>query len=165
MKSRHAGHLACVLQVLVATGNHLLVADADSAQAQAHDQGPMLALAVAPNGAFVAGYSEAGRLLVWTADFTKVLSEFDTGAQGAPRGLAWCGTDSVVVGLEVGHWCVLCLADWHRPCAAQAVSTPSAKSGEAVDLSSGGLHAQQGCNHVIRSECIQLEALSGLPFD
>ena len=42
-------------QVLVATSDHIVVVDADSAQSQAHGQGPILALAVAPNGSFVAG--------------------------------------------------------------------------------------------------------------
>lgn len=90
-------------QVLVACADHVLVVDADSAQSQAHGAGPILALAVAPNGAFVAGFTHEGRLIVWTADFTKVLSEFETEADGPPKALAWCGTDSVVVCLEVGR--------------------------------------------------------------
>ena len=80
------------VQVLVATGDHVLIVDADSAQAHAHGQGPLLALAVAPNGSFVASFSESGRLMVWTADFTKVLSEFETDVTGPPKALAWCGT-------------------------------------------------------------------------
>ncbi|KAK9786074.1 hypothetical protein WJX73_008313 [Symbiochloris irregularis] len=92
--------LSGCVEVLVATGDHVLIVDADSAQAHAHGQGPLLALAVAPNGSFVASFSEGGRLLVWTADFTKVLSEFETDVTGPPKALAWCGTDSVVVCLE-----------------------------------------------------------------
>lgn len=88
-------------QVLLALGDSITVVDADSAQQHAQAQGPILALAVAPNGAFVAGFSHEGRLLVWTADFSKVLSQFETEAAGIPKALAWCGTDSVVVHLEV----------------------------------------------------------------
>ena len=42
-----------------------------------------------------------GKLLVWTADFGRFLSEFATQSEAPPEQLAWCGTDSVVLYWEV----------------------------------------------------------------
>lgn len=91
-------------QVVVATGSTLVVADADAAADQAVSAGPLgpvLRLAVSPNGHFLALYAADGRLTVWAADLTKSLSEFATQAEEPPQQLAWCGTDSVVLLWEV----------------------------------------------------------------
>jgi hypothetical protein len=108
-------------QVLVAAGDSVILVDADSASDQGVTAGPITRMAVAPNGQFLAGFTAEGKLVVWTADFGKFLSEFATQSDEPPVQLAWCGTDSVVLYWEVsdrvvtppasfrvwnmGHWC------------------------------------------------------------
>ena len=93
------GSLTCrrALQVLVASGNGVLVVDADAAAEAAAAVGPIHAMAVAPGGQFVAVFTADGRLVVLTADFAKNLSEFATQSDVPPEQLAWCGADSVVL--------------------------------------------------------------------
>jgi len=78
----------------VAAGDSAWVVDADSAVDQGLAAGPLAALAASPDGRFVAGFAATGRLTVWTADFGRVLSEFDTGRAGELTGkdLLACGT-------------------------------------------------------------------------
>lgn len=90
-------------QVLVAVGSTVILADADSATDQGLTVGPISRMAVAPNGQFLAGFTGEGKLVVWTADFGKFLSEFATQSDTPPEQLAWCGTDSVVLYWEVSH--------------------------------------------------------------
>lgn len=75
--------------------------DAETTNTVAAGKGVVTRLSVAPNGQFVAAFTEDGRLMVWVADFTKNLSEFSTESDTPPAALAWCGTDSVVVAWEV----------------------------------------------------------------
>ena len=56
---------------------------------------------MAPNGQFLAAFTDEGKLIVWTVDFGKFLSEFATQSDSPPEQLAWCGTDSVVLFWEV----------------------------------------------------------------
>lgn len=89
------------LQVLLAYGDSILVADSDTVHVAASGNGSVTRLAVAPNGQFVAAFTEDGRLVVWVSDFTKNLSEFSTQSETPPDHLAWCGTDSVVMAWPV----------------------------------------------------------------
>jgi len=90
-----------VPQVLLACGESILVADSDTVHVAAGGNGGVTRLAVAPNGQFVAAFTEYGRLVVWLSDFTKNLSEFSTESEAPPDSLAWCGTDSVVMAWPV----------------------------------------------------------------
>lgn len=94
-------HLTDLLQVLLAYGDSILVADSDTVHVAASGNGIVTRLAVAPNGQFVAAFTEDGRLVVWVSDFTKNLSEFSTQSETPPDHLAWCGTDSVVMAWPV----------------------------------------------------------------
>ncbi|KAG2424052.1 hypothetical protein HYH02_015233 [Chlamydomonas schloesseri] len=55
-------------------------------------------VAVSPDGAFVALYTRDHRLVVLAADLTKQLTEFEMrGAECAPQGLHWVGSDAVLL--------------------------------------------------------------------
>ncbi|GIL84671.1 hypothetical protein Vretifemale_13276, partial [Volvox reticuliferus] len=55
-------------------------------------------LAVSPGGSFVALYTSDDRLLVLSADLNRQLTEFETrGADFAPSGLYWVGSDAVLL--------------------------------------------------------------------
>jgi hypothetical protein len=82
---------------LVAVGPDLVLATAASASVRATAPAPVTALSVSPCGAFVAAFTADGRLLVWASDFSAALSEFATQADGPPAGVAWCGTDAVLL--------------------------------------------------------------------
>lgn len=88
-------------QVLVAAGDSVILVDADAANDAGVPNGPITKLSVAPNGQFVAAFTGEGKLVVWTADFGKFLSEFATQSDTPPEQVAWCGTDSVVLYWEV----------------------------------------------------------------
>ena len=90
-----------MFQVLVAHGSTVTLVDADAANDQELSHGPIRRIAVAPNGQFLAAFTDEGKLVVWTADFGKFLSEFATQSDSPPERLAWCGTDSVVLFWEV----------------------------------------------------------------
>lgn len=86
-------------EVLVATGDALLVIDAARCEEKHVGASPVTRLAVAPNGAMIAVFTEDGTLVVVSADFENTLSEFGTGAprDTPPRQLVWCGADAVVL--------------------------------------------------------------------
>lgn len=90
----------------MAAGASVWVVDADSAVDQGLTAGPLLSLAVSPDGRFVAGFAQSGRLAVWTADFGRTLSEFDTGTAGAlgcrPSGVE---VPSMACLQQLGLWC------------------------------------------------------------
>lgn len=90
------------MQVLLAYDDKIIVADIDTVHVAAAGNGIVKKMAVAPNGQFVAAFTEDGRLVVWVSDFTKNLSEFSTQSENPPDHLAWCGTDSVVMAWPVG---------------------------------------------------------------
>ena len=87
--------------MLVAHGSTVTLVDADAANDQELSHGPIRRIAVAPNGQFLAAFTGEGKLIVWTADFGKFLSEFATQSDSPPERLAWCGTDSVALFWEV----------------------------------------------------------------
>ena len=85
----------------MAARDSVIVVDADAANDAGVPNGPITKLSVAPNGQFVAAFTGEGKLVVWTADFGKFLSEFATQSDTPPEQVAWCGTDSVVLYWEV----------------------------------------------------------------
>ena len=55
--------------------------------------GPVLAISVAPSGAFLACYTEDGRVVVYSSDFTRTLSEFATQVRSSCPAViltSWC---------------------------------------------------------------------------
>ncbi|KAI9486646.1 MAG: Vps16, C-terminal region-domain-containing protein [Benjaminiella poitrasii] len=85
------------VEVLIATGNTILVVDSTEVIDQHLNQGPFTKLVVSPNGKFLALFTSDGRLWVVSTDFQKNLSEYATKSKIPPQQLVWCGTDSVVL--------------------------------------------------------------------
>ncbi len=62
--------------------------------------GPVMRIAVAPNGRFIACYTSGGRLKVFnSSSLDKALLDFDTKSAAEPRQMVWAGVDAVVL-----HW-------------------------------------------------------------
>eukprot|EP00850_Spirogloea_muscicola_P020034 SM000206S06243 [mRNA] locus=s206:68260:73829:+ [translate_table: standard] len=88
------------LEVLLAAGASVLVVDTDTVKEKAKDLGPIQAMAVSPNGAFVALFTHEGRLLVLSSDFSTSLSDIEMELVPPPDQLVWCGVDSVLLWWE-----------------------------------------------------------------
>ncbi|KAJ2654725.1 Vacuolar protein [Coemansia sp. RSA 1200] len=89
------------VEVLVATGRTVVLADASGMQDQLLDQGPYTRISVSPNGRLVAlcsGNENDGssRVQVVSIDFQRSYSEYVRTPGEAPRDVAWCGSDAVV---------------------------------------------------------------------
>jgi hypothetical protein len=56
-------------------------------------------MAVAPNGRFVACFTQDGTMVVLTSSLTTQVISFDAKASTAPAQMIWCGEDSVIL-----HW-------------------------------------------------------------
>ncbi|KAF6254839.1 vacuolar protein sorting-associated protein 16 [Scenedesmus sp. NREL 46B-D3] len=106
-------------QVLVAVRETVWVVDDHGATDQPLPAGcgGVAAMAVAPNGAFVALACNDGRLRVMTSDFSQQLSEFDSRSGVPPACVAWCGVDAVALRWEGLLLLVGPYGDWlKRPC-------------------------------------------------
>ena len=88
---------AADLVVLLAAGDSLWSITASGAADRGRRFGRVTQLAVAPNGLFVAAFSEDGHVRVVSADFAQTLTDFATRSAAAPDHVAWCGSDSVVL--------------------------------------------------------------------
>ncbi|OZJ06505.1 hypothetical protein BZG36_00636 [Bifiguratus adelaidae] len=95
-----SGHV----EVLLATGQTVIVIDPKEAQDQASltlllslTQGPFLKMAVSPNGKLLALFTVTGRVWVISSDFQQDYSSFNTESKVAPQQLVWCANDSVVL--------------------------------------------------------------------
>jgi len=84
------------LEIILACGNSVTKCDLN-AHAALEVAGEPTMLKVSPNGQFLAVLTAAGKLLVVAADFSKVVSEFDTKSSVPPEQLAWCGADAVAL--------------------------------------------------------------------
>jgi len=82
---------------IVAVGADLYLVTASAATLKATAPAPVTTIALSPCGAFLAGFTVDGRLLVWASDFSAALSEFATQADEGLAGLAWCGADAVLL--------------------------------------------------------------------
>jgi hypothetical protein len=69
-------------------------------------------MALAPNGQFIAFYTQDGRILVFTLDFQKRVAEIVTEKQGLPLQMEWCGSDSIVLHWPDTVWLVGPAGDW-----------------------------------------------------
>ncbi|KAF8533406.1 Vps16, N-terminal region-domain-containing protein [Trichophaea hybrida] len=87
------------VEVLLSTGQTIIVLDPTDAQDQDLQSGPFTHISVSPNGRYVALYTTEGKLWVIKADFQDKLSEYDSGMGSVmlPRAVEWCGNDSVVI--------------------------------------------------------------------
>lgn len=57
---------------------------------------PVMKMAVAPKGNFVACYMENGKVNVFSTDFTNQILDYSTQGEGADQ-ICWCGEDAVVI--------------------------------------------------------------------
>lgn len=87
------------VEVLLSTGQTIIVVDPTDAQDQDLQSGPFTQISVSPNGRYVALYTTEGKLWVIKADFQEKLSEYDSGMGSVmlPRAVEWCGNDSVII--------------------------------------------------------------------
>lgn len=86
------------VEVLLSTGQTILVVDPTDAQDQDLQNGPFAHISASPNGRYVALYTVAGKLWVIKADFQDKISEYDSEMGSTPpRTVEWCGNDSVVL--------------------------------------------------------------------
>ncbi|WIA22377.1 hypothetical protein OEZ85_004684 [Tetradesmus obliquus] len=111
--------LSSGLEVLVAVRDTVWVVDDHGATDQPLPAGcgGVAAMAVSPNGTFVALSCNDGKLRVMTSDFSQQLSEFDSRSGVPPACIAWCGVDAVALRWEGLLLLVGPYGDWlKRPC-------------------------------------------------
>jgi len=73
---------------------------------------PVVLMAVAPNGRFLACFTSGGILTVLSTNFETKVLDFDTSTASRPVQMEWCGEDSVVLYWKhfllmvgpFGHW-------------------------------------------------------------
>ncbi|CAG8840018.1 3202_t:CDS:2, partial [Cetraspora pellucida] len=73
--------LSSHVEVLVATSSTILTVDVRESQDQFLQQGPFTKMDVSPNGKLLALFTNEGKLMVVSTDFSKNLSEFATKSQ------------------------------------------------------------------------------------
>lgn len=88
------------LRILVCADAALYLIDYPSCLDLIVGQGQLdvyVAMAVAPDGDYIALFTADGILRVFSTDFQKNIVEVDTGDKRTPYQLLWCGSDAVVV--------------------------------------------------------------------
>ena len=83
----------------MAAHQNLYVLNATEAWEPAFAQSQMatyVAMAVSPNGRYIALFSDQGMIWVLSTDFQNNICELNTESKVAPRQLVWCGSDAVV---------------------------------------------------------------------
>ena len=75
--------------------------DITDVNCRARIQAPIVAMSFAPNGRFLACFTQSSILTVISTSFETKVLDFDTseGSHSAPQDMQWCGEDSVVL-----HW-------------------------------------------------------------
>ncbi|OQS02820.1 vacuolar protein sorting-associated protein [Thraustotheca clavata] len=66
-------------------------------QLQESINAPISAIAIAPNGKFMAIYTQDGVLTVLNTAFDKKILTFETSSKSTPKSMLWCGEDSVIL--------------------------------------------------------------------
>ncbi|KAF0687143.1 Aste57867_21114 [Aphanomyces stellatus] len=66
-------------------------------QLQASISAPISKIAIAPNGMFMAIFTQDGTLTVLNTSFDKKILAFDTKSRASPAAMLWCGEDSVLL--------------------------------------------------------------------
>ncbi|RHY06632.1 hypothetical protein DYB36_001672 [Aphanomyces astaci] len=87
-------------------------------QLQSSIKAPISKIAIAPNGTFMAVFSQDGTLTVLNTTFDKKILAFDTQSKASPAAMLWCGEDSVLLYWQsVGVIMVGPLGSWLKfPC-------------------------------------------------
>lgn len=105
-----------LVEVIIGTSdNTVLVVDTNGPEdqlLQARIQAPVVSMAVAPNGRFLACFTASGILTVMSTSFTTKVLDFDTSTTSKPIQMQWCGEDSLVLYWKhfllmvgpYGHW-------------------------------------------------------------
>ncbi|EEP80188.1 conserved hypothetical protein [Uncinocarpus reesii 1704] len=88
------------VEVLLAIERTIYVVDATDAEDRVLQNGPFKHISVSPNGRFVALFTQDGKLWVVSSDFQNKFSEYDSRAKTPPKGVTWCGNDSVILSWE-----------------------------------------------------------------
>jgi vacuolar protein sorting-associated protein 16 len=90
-----------LLEVLLGTqDNSILVVDENEVEDQLMQDrigAPIIKIAVAPNGRFLACYRKDGILTVMSSSFTSKVLDFDTKSISKPLDITWCGEDAVLL--------------------------------------------------------------------
>eukprot|EP00004_Rigifila_ramosa_P025520 TRINITY_DN7652_c0_g1_i1.p1 TRINITY_DN7652_c0_g1~~TRINITY_DN7652_c0_g1_i1.p1 ORF type:complete len:835 (-),score=183.11 TRINITY_DN7652_c0_g1_i1:116-2338(-) len=85
------------VEVLLGVGNTIINVDFDNFQDLFVEKGPFTRFSFDDTGNFIACFTLSGSLLVFKADFSENLTEFDTKSKIPPLQLVWCGRDSVLM--------------------------------------------------------------------
>lgn len=89
------------VEVILGTqDNNVIIVDENQNEVQTLGdiiEAPIIMMAVAPNGKFVACYRKDGILSVMAAAFTSKVLDFDTNSVTRPMSIAWCGDDAVTL--------------------------------------------------------------------
>ncbi|EAS28057.3 vacuolar protein sorting vps16 [Coccidioides immitis RS] len=88
------------VEVLLSISQTIYVVDVTDAEDRVLQNGPFKHISVSSNGRFVALFTGDGKLWVVSSDFQNKFSEYDSGAKTPPKGVTWCGNDSVVLSWE-----------------------------------------------------------------
>eukprot|EP00752_Nemacystus_decipiens_P002885 g2684.t1 len=76
---------------------------------------PIVKMAVAPNGRFLACFARDGKLAVMSSNFATKVLNFDTSSSQPPEQMVWCGEDSVLLHFRgMGVLMVGPYGDWTR---------------------------------------------------
>jgi len=120
---------------------------------------PVVSMAFAPNGRFLACFTASSVLTVVSANFESKVLEFDarSGSTSSPRSMGWCGEDSVVL-----HWKNLGVlmvgpyGDWLRfPCDDVAAVAASGAGGSG-NGSEAYLVPEIDCCRVVGSSSVEI---------
>merc|ERR1719424_824685 len=89
------------VEVIIGTSdNSVLVVDINGPEDQllrGRIQAPVVSMAIAPNGRFLACFTASGILTVMSTSFTTKVLDFDTSTVSKPLQMQWCGEDSLVL--------------------------------------------------------------------
>ena len=124
---------------------------------------PVVSMAFAPNGRFLACYTSNSVLTVVSTNFESKVLEFDarSGSSSPPRSMGWCGEDSVVL-----HWKNLGVlmvgpyGDWLRFPYDDDADGRTSRDGNGNDTSGAGaevyLVPEIDCCRVVRSSSVEI---------
>lgn len=105
-----------LVEVILGTSDStVLVVDTNGPEdqlLQQRIQAPVISMAIAPNGRFLACFTASGILTVMSTSFTTKVLDFDTSTTSKPLQMQWCGEDSLIMYWEhfllmvgpYGHW-------------------------------------------------------------
>ncbi len=95
-----ASTLSRSVEVLLAIGETIYVADPADCEDRMLQNGPFTHIATSPDGQLVALHTRDGTVWIVSSDFQSKLSEYRSGAKTLPKDVQWCGNDAVVLAWE-----------------------------------------------------------------